>query len=91
MIYQSGQLEENSILQTAARMCAAARTAPKAHGKDTLHTMVLTGEDKERLAAHMEQVGTREMEDKMGTWYGRDAANVRAAQAVELGGARGPG
>ncbi|MDD3229476.1 MAG: hypothetical protein PHE09_09700 [Oscillospiraceae bacterium] len=33
MIYQSEQMEERAVLQTAARMCAAARTAPKAHGK----------------------------------------------------------
>lgn len=44
MIYDSNYLEEQAVPQTAARMCAAARTAPKAHGKDTLHTFVLTGE-----------------------------------------------
>ncbi len=42
MLYQSDLLEETAALQTAAKMCAAARTAPKAHGKDTLHTQVLT-------------------------------------------------
>lgn len=42
-------------------MCAAARTAPKAHRKDTLHTLVLTGDEKEMLAPKMEKVGTREM------------------------------
>ena len=87
MLYQSDFLEEKAILQTAAKMCAAARTAPKAHGKDTLHTLVLTGEDKELLAQKMEEIGTREMGDKMNTWYGRDAANVRKAQAVVLIGA----
>ena len=39
MLYQSDYMEEKAILQTAARMCAAARTAPKAHGRDTLHTL----------------------------------------------------
>lgn len=87
MIYNSVDMETKAILQTAARMCAAARTAPKAHGKDTLHTFVLTGEDKEALAIAMEQVGKRKMGDKMNTWYGRDANNVRAAQAVVLIGA----
>lgn len=84
MLYTSNIMEEQAILQTAAKMCAAARTAPKAHGKDTLHTLVLTGEDKENLAVKMEEVGVREMGEKMNTWYGRDAANVRAAQAVVL-------
>lgn len=87
MLYQSDYMEEKAIIQTAAKMCAAARTAPKAHGKDTLHTLVLTGEDKDLLAKKMEETGTREMGERMASWYGRDAANVRAAQAVVLIGA----
>ena len=87
MRYESQEMEQRAALQTAARMCAAARTAPKGHGKDTLHTYVLTGEDKEVLAAKMEQVGLREMGEEMPTWYGRDAACVRRAQAVVLIGA----
>ncbi len=87
MRYDSTDLETQAALQTAAKMCAAARTAPKAHGKDTLRTLVLTGEEKERLARKMEEVGTREMGEKMPTWYGRDAANLREAQAVVLIGA----
>ena len=46
MIYQSNELEEKAVLQIAANMCAAARTAPKAHGKDLIHTLVLTNEEK---------------------------------------------
>lgn len=87
MLYKSDYLEEMAVLNTAAKMCAAARTAPKAHGKDTLHTLVLTGDEKELLAQKMEEVGTREMGAGMNTWYGRDAANVRMAQAVVLIGA----
>lgn len=87
MLYESKGLEEQAVLQTAAKMCAAARTAPKAHGKDAILTLVVTGEDKEALAKKMEEVGTREMGDKMGSWYGRDAANVRSSQAVVLIGA----
>lgn len=87
MLYKSDYLEEQAVLHVTTKMCAAARTAPKAHGKDTLHTFVLTGEEKEKLAQKMEKVGKREMGDKMSTWYGRDAANVRAAQAVVLIGA----
>ena len=87
MMYDSRQMEEKAVMQTAAAMCAAARTAPKAHGKDIIHTLVLTGEDKERLARKMEEVGLRLMGDKMPTWYGRDADNLRKAQAVVLIGA----
>ena len=87
MIYHGHAMEEQAVLQTAAKMCAAARTAPKAHGKDTILTLVLTGEDKDRLAKEMESLGYEIMGDKMNTWYGRDANNVRNAQAVVLIGA----
>ena len=87
MRYEKNEMEMQAAMQTAARMCAAARTAPKGHGKDTLHTYVLTGEDKEALACKMEEVGLREMGDEMPTWYGRDAACVRKALAVVLIGA----
>ena len=87
MMYESEYMEEKAALQTAAKMCAATRTAPKGHGKDTLHTLVLTGDEKECLAQKMEEVGLREMGDKMPTWYGRDANNIRRAQAVVLIGA----
>ena len=50
MLYKSNDLEELAVLNTAAKMCSAARTSPKAHGKDTLHTLVLTGDEKELLA-----------------------------------------
>lgn len=84
MVKKSCEMEEMAVLQTAARMCAAARTAPKAHGKDTLYTLVLTGEDKDRLAKEMEVLGYGSMREKMHTWYGRDANNVRNAGAVVL-------
>lgn len=87
MRYEKDEMEMQAAIQTAARMCAAARTAPKAHGKDALHTYVLTGEDKEALARKMEEVGLREMGGEMPTWYGRDAANVRRSNAVVLIGA----
>ena len=87
MLYQSDAMEERAVMQTAARMCAAARTAPKANGKDTIHTIVLTGEEKEELAQRMESVGREKMGDRMAAWHGRDAGSVRAAQAVVLIGA----
>ena len=64
MVHHSKELEQQFALQTAAAMCTAARTAPKGHGKDTIHTLVLTGEDKERLAEKMEEVGKRMMGEK---------------------------
>lgn len=87
MIYHSNSMEQQAILQTASRMCAAARTAPKATGRDTIHTIVLTDSDKDRLAGQMERMGERDFPDGGAGWYVRDADNVRAAQAVVLIGA----
>ena len=44
MIYTSMEMEEKAVLEIASLMYAAARTAPKATGRDTIFTMVLTGE-----------------------------------------------
>lgn len=87
MIFNSPDMEMNAVLQTAARMCAAARTAPKTYEKDQIHTLVLTEDDKDRLASRMEELGTELMQEKMPAWYGRDAGNVKNAQAVVLIGA----
>ena len=63
-----------------SRMCAAARTAPKTKGEDQLETCVLTGTEKDRLAAHMRELG-----EKMDyAFFTRDAENVEAADAVVL-------
>lgn len=84
MIYQSDQMEEQALLETAARMCTAARTAPKTMGKDNIVTLVLTGEEKNLLADKMDEIGKREFGEKADAWYGRDADNVRMAKAVVL-------
>jgi len=75
-------MEEQAILETAALMCAAARTAPKARGIDNILTLVLTGLEKDALAAKMDEVAQREF--KGSGPFPRDAKNVRTAQAVVL-------
>ena len=50
MIYTSSEMEQSAVLQAAALMCAAARTAPKAKGVDSIHTAVLTDADKDAVA-----------------------------------------
>ena len=87
MKYGAKEMEERALLETAARMCAAARTAPKARGLDRLETLVLTGAEKDALADKMHQVANREFGDSPSTFH-RDAENLRAAQAVVLIGIR---
>jgi len=88
MIYSSKQMEESALLATAAAMCAAARTAPKGKGIDTIETLVLTGADKDALADKMEEIARREFGGDPTNWYFRDAANLRTAAVVVLIGAR---
>ena len=88
MLYDSKEMEAQAALQTAAQMCAAARTAPKATGKDQIVTYVLTGAEKDTVADRMDAIGVREFGDNAAKWYGRDANNVRAAQALVLIGIR---
>ncbi|MBR6767280.1 MAG: ferredoxin [Clostridia bacterium] len=84
MIYNSKAMEEQAVLNAAAKICAAARTAPKGKGIDYLETMVLTGAEKDALADTMERMGN---EYGMG-FFLRDAGNIRAAGAVVLFGMR---
>ena len=82
MIYNSKEMEEKSVLATAAKMCAAARTAPMARGVDRIETLVLTGEDKDRLADKMQEIGENGGEANF--FFVRDAGNVRASEALVL-------
>ena len=84
MIYHSDELEMEAVLDAARRMCAAARTAPKAKGIDHIVTMVLTGADKDRVADELERLSA-----PLGYgFFMRDASNVRAAAALVLIGVR---
>ena len=84
MIYDSTEMEMAAVMDTARRICAAARTAPKAKGVDNLATLVLTGEDKDRVANELERLA-----EPLGyRFFLRDAKCVRAAQAMVLLGTR---
>lgn len=80
MIKQSKQSEMEAIMAVADAMCLAARTAPKARGKDYIETAIVTGDEKEELAKKMEELG-----DKLGlAFFSRDAQNLRVSDAVVL-------
>ena len=46
-------MEKEAALNIAKLMLVAARTAPKAGGRDSIVTVILDGEDKDRLADEM--------------------------------------
>jgi uncharacterized ferredoxin-like protein len=80
MIIKSGDMERAAVDQVAALMCAAARTAPKAHGTDNLTTMVINGADLKRLSAEMRKIAK---ENNL-AFFERDAGNVDVSCAVVL-------
>ena len=86
MKYSAEEMEMNAVLATAARMCAAARTAPKAKGVDNILTMVLTDADKQALADKMREIA--DTGNPAVQFFRRDAANIDRAQAVVLIGAK---
>jgi len=82
MVYTSEANERNAAMRVAELMSAAARTAPKACGVDLIKTMILDGEDKDRLTAAMRAIGAER--DK---FFIRDAGNVDACHCIVLIGA----
>jgi uncharacterized ferredoxin-like protein len=86
MVVKSSEAELAAVLSGADEMCAAARTAPKACGIDHLDTAVLTGADKDGVAAEMRKIGA-ELGER-GKFFIRDAGNLDAAQAIVLVGAK---
>ncbi len=80
MTIDSKTAEQAAVINAAQAMCAAARTAPKTKGIDTIETLVLTDDEVFELAKDMERLG-----EELG--YGfflRDAENVRWSGAVVL-------
>lgn len=80
MRIDSAGAEEGALMRAAQAMCAAARTAPKACGQDHLATCILTGKEKDDLAAEMDRLG-----DELGAgFFHRDAQNVRDSYLIVL-------
>ncbi len=84
MIYQFQQAEETALVNAMAAMCAAARTAPKTKGQDFIHTLIVTGEEKNQVAQKMKELGLAFFPQQNGGWYMRDAANVENAGGLVL-------
>ena len=84
MFISSNTAEERAVMDAAYKICAAARTAPKACGIDHLDTAILTGEDKDRVADEMRHLcGNNEK-----NFMYRDAGNVDRSLAIVLIGVR---
>jgi uncharacterized ferredoxin-like protein len=71
---------DNAILQAAAMMELAARTAPKTKGEDFVRTMIVSGDRFRELAADMVKFG--ELKGRGG--FERDGGNVAVSSALLL-------
>jgi uncharacterized ferredoxin-like protein len=86
--YNSKQAELEAVRMTAMLMAASARTAPKTRGMDSTSTMVLDGEDVQKLADAMERKAASMPPATSGILSG-NAKNVRVSSAVLLIGVTG--
>lgn len=73
-------MSEDPVMIVAGLMELAARTAPKAVGKDFIETSVLTGERKDSVGREMLRIG----EERNSQGYGRDGQNVIDSAALVL-------
>ena len=85
---KSKEVEKNAVAMAAALMAATARTAPKARGVDDTTSLVLDGEDLERLAKAMDYQATKKSE-YLSSVFKRDANSVRKSEIVLLLGVNG--
>ena len=81
-ILKSGKIEKDAVEMGASMMAVSARTAPKTRGIDSVKTIILTGEDLEKLAAAMEEKVKEKSTELPG--FKRDADNVRSSVVVLL-------
>ena len=80
MIIKSNDAEMAAVLAAANQMCAAARTAPKTCGVDKVLTKILTGDDIEKIAVKMEEIGAAVNRP----FFARNAESIRSGLAIVL-------
>ncbi len=86
MVINERDIRNETVRAAAQAVMAAARTAPKAKGRDMVEVAVVTEEDIERLAETMVLMsGESGMKFLL-----RDADNIRQAQAVIVVGISDP-
>jgi uncharacterized ferredoxin-like protein len=77
--------EKQGLLRAAELMMLSCRTAPKAGGVDDVDTLLVTGNEKDKIAAEMEKMADERKIDG----FRRDADNVKRSEALLLVGVNG--
>jgi uncharacterized ferredoxin-like protein len=86
-ILSSTQAEPEAILAVAKMIMAAVTTSPKGRGVSTVTSVLIHGEEKERLAKAMEEQFLKK--GSRIEFFKRDARNIRHAAAVLVIGVKG--
>lgn len=84
-IITSKEGEAQGLLRSVGLMMISCRTAPKSGGVDDVETIVITGEEKDKMAAEMEKIA----DERKNEGFKRDADNVNRSEAVLLVGVNG--
>ena len=84
-IITSKEGESQGLLRAGVMMMVSSRTAPKTGGVDDIETVLVTGEEKDRIVAQMETMGDERKIDG----FKRDADNVKQSEALLLIGVNG--
>jgi len=81
--------EKNKLETVAALILTAARTAPKTKGIDDIVTALAEPEDREKIAAKMEEIA--DLKGEKFAFLKRDAGNIRQADALLVIGVKSSG
>lgn len=84
-VVTSKEGENQGLLHAAGLMMVSCRTAPKSGGVDDIETVLVTGEEKDKIVAQMDNMGNERRIDG----FKRDADNVRRSEALLLVGVKG--
>jgi uncharacterized ferredoxin-like protein len=86
-VLTSHQAEQDAILTAAKLIMAAITTSPKTRGVSTLSSVLIQGEEKEKLAKAMEDQFVKK--NSRLEVFNRDARNIRQSAGVLLVGVKG--
>lgn len=84
-VINSNQSENEGLLNIGKLMMVSARTAPKSGGKDDVETLLIYGEEKDKIATEMEKIG----EERNSKGFLRDGKNVKDSEVIILVGVEG--
>lgn len=80
MLQTEESIRDKAVMKAAKEVLLAVRTAPKTRGMDNLSVLVADGDEKEALAAKMDEICEKSQGKRPS--FARDAKNIRAASAV---------